>query len=171
MHAHKAMERATIFSASAICPLLPYLYIRWRKTLSFTTHTQIALLLNRLHCGRKGWWHIFFLCSSLMHFTMMGSNSSSLETLKTLHTESQPWCCIQYVYSISSLKTLKISTLHLTLSAPLGFTMTLWKKKKEKKKNIVLFKVQPCFKNTTLWVNVIYRKWNEIRPLDIKWWF
>lgn len=37
--AHKAMEQGTI-SACAICPFLPYLYIRRRKTHSLTTHTH-----------------------------------------------------------------------------------------------------------------------------------
>ncbi len=37
--AHKAMEQSTI-SACAICPFLPYLYIRRRKTLSHHTHAD-----------------------------------------------------------------------------------------------------------------------------------
>lgn len=64
-----------------------------RLSLHTHTHMQIALPPNRLHCGRKEWWHIFFLCSARMHFMMMGSNPPSLETLKNqpsadLHTKS-----------------------------------------------------------------------------------
>lgn len=131
--------------------------------LSHHTHTYVRARADSTAAQPSALWqegvitHLPVLCSAQKHFTMMWSNPPSLETIKyqtsaDLHTKSSlSSVCMPY----GVIRPWRSESSHITSSS--GFHNDT----KRKKNHHVLSKVQPCFKNTTLYVNVIYNKINQ----------